>query len=933
MPQSLVQQPPATIPPRQGEDPTRGSTESKPPRVRRRLLGNMPIRAKLGTILIVPLAAVILFAGLQINNSLVTAGSAEQLTQLSTLGERISGLAHELTKERVRASNFLGKNLKVDRVTTDEQQASTDEALTAYQNARGALSNEQTSGVQTRLDRVDDELEGLTELREQVAKRQLPQAAAEFRYSTLISDLLGINEAIADTTDNRSVTDRIRAATAFSRYKEYVGEEQTIVGNVLANRAFTPGEYQALLNALANQEAYLSQFAASATDQQRALYDEKLKSTLVADSTQLEALATKGREEALIDVQPRSWHEAITKKINLLREVEIQLGADITATSGVLRDEATRQSIINVALVLLTLVIALAVSLIVAGSMARPLRQLGTSALRVAHHSLPEVVRRLRTEDEAGRSDLDPNNLDPALVRPVGVNSRDEIGQVTQAFNAVHHEAVRVAVEQAHLRRSVSTMFVNLSRRSQLLVDRLIRHIDTLEQSEQDPDRLSELFNLDHLATRMRRNDENLLILAGADTGRRWNQPAPIADVLRAATAEVEQYTRIRLGSVDDSISISPSAVNDLVHLVAELLENATAFSSPRTNVVVDAHRAGETVIVEIEDQGIGMSGEQLAELNERLAKPPTVDVTVSRMMGLFVVGRLASRHGIKVLLRSASSGGTLAIVSLPLSVLNESRGAHSVLSEPTFSAEPPSIPTPRTPSHAAPTPSITEQLSGPTPSPALPPAPSRPAPSREEILNQAIVEAGGTPTNPPVQGDPPNSDPTQEIPLPIFEAMESEWFRSRRRPVTPPTDTPPVPEEVPAAEPEPVAESEPAVEDTSTWESPADAGWRAAELATQLKATAGSTAAGLPKRVPMAAFVPGGIDNLNEAPAPPPAMHRQPDAVRGILSSYRRGVEQARSQIRPANASGASATATMSTGETSGSNPASGHDTTQEDR
>ncbi len=224
------------------------------------------------------------------------------------------------------------------------------------------------------------------------------------------------------------------------------------------------------------------------------------------------------------------------------------------------------------------------------------------------------------------------------MAHGVDINSNDEIGQVAQAFNAIHQEAVRVATEQAQLRLSVAAMFVNLARRSQLLVDRLIRLIDKLEQGERDPDRLAELFRLDHLATRMRRNDENLLVLAGAEGGRRWAQTAPLIDVLRAAIAEVEQYTRIKIGSVDDA-EITAKAVNDVVHLVAELLENATSFSSPRTEVLVDARMVHDQVVIESKIRESVCRREQLSELNERLAKPQILEVTVSRMMGLFVVG------------------------------------------------------------------------------------------------------------------------------------------------------------------------------------------------------------------------------------------------------------------------------------------------------
>jgi K+-sensing histidine kinase KdpD len=270
------------------------------------------------------------------------------------------------------------------------------------------------------------------------------------------------------------------------------------------------------------------------------------------------------------------------------------------------------------------------------------------------------MVRRL-SESEGGD--------EAAEIEPIGVTSTDEIGEVARAFDQVHREAVRLAADEAMLRGNLNAMFVNLSRRSQSLIERQLGLIDDLEQSEQDADRLSSLFRLDHLATRMRRNSENLLVLAGHEASRRWSQPVPLVDVLRAAISEIEQYERVVL-NVQPGIQVTGQAVNDVVHLVAEIVENATTFSPEDTQVYVTGQPlTSGGVLLDITDNGVGISDQELAHANWRLDNPPVVDVAVSRRMGLFVVGRLAARHGVRVRLRHAQSGGLTALIWLPESV------------------------------------------------------------------------------------------------------------------------------------------------------------------------------------------------------------------------------------------------------------------------
>ncbi|MET9592944.1 nitrate- and nitrite sensing domain-containing protein [Streptomyces sp. NPDC006516] len=310
--------------------------------------------------------------------------------------------------------------------------------------------------------------------------------------------------------------------------------------------------------------------------------------------------------------------------------------------------------------------LAVAASLVISVRIGRALVvelvSLRDSALEIARRKLPHAMRRLRAGEE----------LDVAAEAPAGRHSYDEIGQVGEALDTVHRAALDAAVERAELASGISGVFVNLARRSQVLVHRQLALLDGMERRAEDPGELGDLFRLDHLTTRMRRHAESLIILSGSAPGRAWRMPVPLNNVVRAAVSEIEDYSRVEVRALPDA-GVKGTAVADLTHLLAELVENAAQFSPPHTKVRISGEPVGNGYALEIEDRGLGMGPELLAEANRRIEQSETLDLFDSDRLGLFVVSRLSARHHIKVQLRTSAYGGTTAIVLLPTALLQSS--------------------------------------------------------------------------------------------------------------------------------------------------------------------------------------------------------------------------------------------------------------------
>src|SRR6201989_1875543 len=331
-----------------------------------------------------------------------------------------------------------------------------------------------------------------------------------------------------------------------------------------------------------------------------------------------------------------------------------------------MRDGAIASAILALLFAGVILAVGLCSALILIRSVLRPLRQLRTGAVELTEVWLPDALRDISL-GHIGRPD---GKGRPLAVKAVGVSALDEIGDVARAFDQVQGEVLRLADNEAGLRGKLSEMFTELSGRGQSLMEHQLRLIDELGQTEPDADRRASLVTMNHLAARLRRSSQNLLVLPGQELPGRWNRPVMLVDVIRAAVAQTGEYDRVSV-SVQEDIAVSGPTVIDVIHLIAELAENAASLSAADTPVDI----SGRTlvtggVLVEVTDQGVGMNPEMMAQANWRLENPPPVDVAVSRNMGLFVVGKLPLRHGVKVRLQPPASGGLAALVWLPDAVI-----------------------------------------------------------------------------------------------------------------------------------------------------------------------------------------------------------------------------------------------------------------------
>ncbi|MFI6480149.1 nitrate- and nitrite sensing domain-containing protein [Nonomuraea sp. NPDC050663] len=914
-------------------------------------LRNWRVRWRLIALIAVPTVVSVLVGALQIVDSISRVNEYQRSLEKAELSAAIAELADALELERDRAVAFVGAG-RTEKLRELYSNAfpMVDEAMAKVTTRAAIIDGSHGEAADTLAGTAVGRLAEVKIVRDQATKNNFLALPTLKKYSQIIDVLETFHDEVDQGALDESLSKSIQAMAALNRAKDHASTMRALLSAAVLTGSFKTEEYDAFVAAYAQRESEVNSFKALASIDHRQAYDDTVTGAkvdraelyrLVAQTQHLKGLRT-------LDLDPKvrqdadRWFDVISSTIGGMRTVEKQLSDSIIQQIQTLQDSAQRSALLAAGGSGLLLLLVLLVTTLMARSLVRPLRRLRSEALQIAGTGLPETVRVLRETGEPAAGS----------VTPIGVDSEDEIGEVARAFDEVHREAVRLAGEEARLRANVNAMFVNLSRRSQTLVERQITLIDGLEQGEQDEQRLGNLFKLDHLATRMRRNSENLLVLAGQEPPRRWSQPVQLVDVARASLSEVENYERVVL-QVPGGVAVAGQAVNDIIHLLAELVENALSFSPRETRVTVSGSRIdGGGMMVAITDQGIGMTQEELAHANERLEHSPDVDVSVSRRMGLFVVARLAHRHGVRVQLRPHGAGGLTAMVLLPESLLGAplATGAPSTGFETdSFAAVQapinrfaggPADPFPSQDPFAggaqAPgwgTPAVPDQVAGSWPS--APQWPSDPGPSWP---SEPQVATGGFDTqdpwlssrgwNAPAQAPPEEPAPSswsfgeppparrQRYDFPNPDEAAPLPRRSFGFPETESAATGPIPVVKPAAGDEflPIFASvesawfEQGGGDSASWGSTkADAGWTAAAAAREPVADA-PTSAGLPKRVPKANLVPGSAGAsaapaaapvaAPKAPMPMPAPTYAPDRVRSRLSSFQQGFRAARADL-----------------------------------
>ncbi|HEX4091108.1 MAG TPA: nitrate- and nitrite sensing domain-containing protein [Trebonia sp.] len=589
---------------------------------------------------------------------------------INATAEPLTNFVNLLQNERraavVYASHPSSANLDAFRsaistTETGEQQ------VTAALNSVGTKSSESTAEMNG-IASMTSALGSLPQLRDAITAKKIPALNAFVDYTNVIAGQGAVLQAEANSISDAAGVEQGLGLISAVNTQEDMSEQDAILAGALVGGSLSSADRVAFSDAVGRQQDDTILYGELFTPSELATYNATLNS-LAPSSVQKNATAIQQAVQAgtplseikATGLNSEAW-QAVTKTwLNAASKAGNETAKTVLAANSAPAVDAKRRlwaiSIVGAVGFLLTLL----VTILLGRSINRRLTVLRTSALTLAREQLPAVVARLRRGE----------SVDVAAEAPPVHEGNDEIGQVGQAIDAVRQTAIRSAIDEARVRQGVNDMFRNLARRNQSLLQRQLSVLDDMERRATDPDVLEDLFKMDHLTTRMRRHAEGLIILSGAPPGRSWSAPVKLIDVMRGAVAEVEDYARVT-ASTQSRAALSGSAVTDVIHLLAELIENATTLSPPFTQVRVGGESVANGFAIEIEDRGLGLSPQRLAELNDRLANPPDINPANTEQLGLFVVGQLARRHGINVTLRPSPYGGTTAVALIPRTLIVE---------------------------------------------------------------------------------------------------------------------------------------------------------------------------------------------------------------------------------------------------------------------
>jgi signal transduction histidine kinase len=645
-----------------------------------RLLRPRTIRGQLTRVLVVSIVLALALLGVLIAGEVRAYRSTGDTVRAVSLALSVQDLVHEVQRERGLTNGMLGGATTM-RQAVDKQRPATDRSL-ALLNQMLADNPPGTATVRTAL----AQLASLNQTRDQVDSDRIDRLTVFQFYTGAIAALDDARLGL-DRPQDDQVWRGLQAMYSLGDVMEFTGQERGFLNGVFAAGGFAPGEYVQFLDIRAAKQAALEAFPHTATPRQRTMLDETLRTPLAPQAANAEAIAIASQAGPLTQpVAPADWWARMSSVIDAQRGLQQSIGTEIQHRALDLRRIAAQTLIAYLGGALLALLVLVALVIASVRAIVRPLAALAAEANEVATQRLPSLISAWHAEDAA-----DPRPPEPVRTPD---HASVEIESVAKAFDRVQTTAYELASEQAVLRRNTTESLANLGRRNQNLLRRQLALISEFEREELDPKVLSNMFELDHLATRMRRNAESLLVLVGEVSPRRWTEPIPLTDVIRAALSEVEAYRRVILRRIDD-VPVTGAVVSELAHMLAELIENSLAFSPPDMEVEIYGRRLGQQYLLAVVDHGVGMTPEQLAAANARLRGTGDFLVAPTRFLGHYVVGRLGQRLGIEVELTTSPITGVAARMLLPFSLLAEPFATRTAFElEPAMAVwTPPSLP------------------------------------------------------------------------------------------------------------------------------------------------------------------------------------------------------------------------------------------------